>query len=73
MEVFAEHGIARTILSDNGQPYSGTLLRSLAQHLNVNQRFTPAYNPQSNGQVDGYTWKLYRFIYGLRLTTKNLG
>lgn len=53
-KVMAEHGIFGALLSDNGQPYSGTLLNSLCLHLFIKQRFSPAYHPQSNGLVERF-------------------
>ncbi|KAG1468800.1 hypothetical protein G6F56_003628 [Rhizopus delemar] len=62
LKTFAEHGIVRSILSDNGKPYSGLLLKKLADHLNINQKFTPAYHPQSNGLVERFMASLRNFI-----------
>ncbi|KAG1137458.1 hypothetical protein G6F37_011201 [Rhizopus arrhizus] len=53
-KVIGEHGLFRVVMSDNGSPYSGTLLKSLAAHLNVQQRFCPAYHAASNGLVERF-------------------
>ncbi|KAG2191102.1 hypothetical protein INT47_005009, partial [Mucor saturninus] len=61
-KVMAEHGIFGAMLSDNGQPYSGTLLKSLCLHLSIKQRFSPAYHPQSNGLVERFMATLRNLI-----------
>lgn len=61
-KVISEHGIFRQIFSDNGQPYSGTLLKTLCLHLSVKQKFSPAYHPQSNGLVERFMATLRNLI-----------
>ncbi|KAG0735863.1 hypothetical protein G6F16_012384 [Rhizopus arrhizus] len=61
-KIFGEHGVARCILSDNGKPYSGTLVKTLAEHLNIKQKFAPAYHPQSNGLVERFMATLRNLI-----------
>ncbi|KAG1325150.1 hypothetical protein G6F63_012280 [Rhizopus arrhizus] len=62
LKTFSEHGVVRAILSDNGKPYSGLLIKHLAEHLNINQKFAPAYHPQSNGLVERFMASLRNFI-----------
>lgn len=38
LQVIGEHGVFRSILSDNGPPYSGIMLKALANHLQINQK-----------------------------------
>ncbi|OBZ80653.1 hypothetical protein A0J61_11298, partial [Choanephora cucurbitarum] len=52
--IIGEHGLFRVLLSDNGAPYSGTLIRSLAKYLGIEQRFAPAYHASSNGLVERF-------------------
>jgi transposase InsO family protein len=60
--VFSEHGIPRVILSDNGPPYSSTLLEILALKLGIHHKFAPAYHPQSNGLVERFMSTLRNMI-----------
>ncbi|KAG1135854.1 hypothetical protein G6F37_012378 [Rhizopus arrhizus] len=50
------------IADDNGKPYSGLLVQKLAAHLQVKQRFTPAYHSQSNGLVERFMGTLRNLI-----------
>lgn len=60
--VIGEHWLFRAILSDNGPPYSGILMKALADHLQVHQRFATAYHPQSNGLVERFMETLKNMI-----------
>ncbi|KAG1061112.1 hypothetical protein G6F41_012434 [Rhizopus arrhizus] len=41
---------------------SGLLLNDLAKHLNIHQRFAPAYHPQANGHVERFMETLKNMI-----------
>lgn len=62
LRVIGEHGVFRAILSDNGPPYAGILMNALAKHLKIDQRFAPAYHPQSNGLVERFMETLKNMI-----------
>lgn len=49
-------------MSDNGQPYSGTLLKSLCLHLSIKQTFAPAHHAESNGLVERFMATLRNLI-----------
>ncbi|KAG1103030.1 hypothetical protein G6F42_017276 [Rhizopus arrhizus] len=61
-KIMAEHGVPRVIMSDNGQPYSSHLLKRLAEHLKIKQKYVPAYHPQSNGLVERFMETLRNMI-----------
>lgn len=60
--LFSEHGLPRILLSDNGSPYSPTLMQVVMMTLKVNQKYSPAYHPQSNGQVERFMSTLRQMI-----------
>ncbi|KAG1136116.1 hypothetical protein G6F37_012256 [Rhizopus arrhizus] len=62
LKIIGEHGIFRALLSDNGPPYSGVLIKALADHLRIKQKFAPAYHPQSNGLVERFMETLKNMI-----------
>ncbi|KAG0755733.1 hypothetical protein G6F57_013048 [Rhizopus arrhizus] len=62
LRVIGEHGVFRAILNDNGPPYAGILMNALAKHLKIDQRFAPAYHPQSNGLVERFMETLKNMI-----------
>jgi len=44
--------LPQEILSDNGPPYNDTRLQNLCIKLGIDQKYAPAYHPQSNGLVE---------------------
>lgn len=62
LNLFGHYGLVRCILSDNGKLYSGVLIQKLAAHLQVKQKFTPAYHPQANGLVERFMSTLRNMI-----------
>lgn len=62
LRLFSEHGAPRILLSDNGASYSSTLIKVLMMTLRVSHRYSPAYHPQSNGQVDRFMSTLCQMI-----------
>lgn len=46
IHIFSEHGFPRVMLSDNGSPYSASMLQVLCMKLGITQRYSPAYHPQ---------------------------
>lgn len=62
LSVIGEHGLFRTIMSDNGPPYSGILMKALADHLQVKQKFAPSYHAASNGLVEKFMETLKNMI-----------
>jgi transposase InsO family protein len=52
--ILTTSSVPESILSDNGAPYSSTLTRILCLKLGINQNFSPAYHPESNGLVERF-------------------
>ncbi|XP_072170046.1 uncharacterized protein [Diadema setosum] len=51
-QIFAEHGIPRTVISDNGPHYSSLQLREFAAAWNFNHSTSSPRRPQGNGFVE---------------------
>jgi hypothetical protein len=50
--VIAHHGAPTTIISDRGKPFMSKFTRSLCRQLDIDQRFSTAYHPQTDGQTE---------------------
>jgi hypothetical protein len=49
-------------LSDNGPPFGSSFVKKLAYAFHVDIKFTPAYQPQSNGLVERFMGTLRRLL-----------
>ena len=49
-----KYGAPSTLLSDNGSQFASKLFQTVCQRLGIDNRFTSAYHPQTNGQVERY-------------------
>ncbi|RWS18748.1 Retrovirus-related Pol polyprotein from transposon-like protein [Leptotrombidium deliense] len=48
-EIFAKHGNAKEILTDNGKNFVASMFANFLARRNIKHRFTTAYHPQANG------------------------
>lgn len=53
-EVFARFGMPKMVISDNGPPFPSDELTNFLRKNGINTRFSAAYHPNSNGQVERY-------------------
>ena len=49
-----KYGPPATLLSDNGSQFASKLFQTVCQRFGIDNRFTSAYHPQTNGQVERY-------------------
>ena len=54
VEVFARHGVPRTILTDQGSKFTSNLLQELHRAMGVKSVRTSPYHPQTDGLVERY-------------------
>ena len=52
LEVVSLVGIPQYVLTDNDTCFTARVFEALCSTLNIQQRFSPAYHPQSNGKVE---------------------
>ena len=52
LEVAGIFGLPRSIRSDNASQFVNTLIETLCALVNVDQQFSVAYRPQSNGKIE---------------------
>ena len=52
LEIFSRTGVPKTLLSDQGRQFTGSLVSILCKRLNVEKILTTPYHPQSNGCVE---------------------
>lgn len=50
--IFQEYGCPETLHSDNGGEFTGQVVKSLCQKMNIKQIHGAPYHPQSQGQVE---------------------
>lgn len=55
---YAFYGAPEAILSDNGSQFTSAIYRNFAKEHNVKLKFTTAYHPECNGQIE----RLHRWI-----------
>ena len=48
------YGPPRSVLTDNGPPFSGKFLQSACGLIGIRNLFTTTYNPKANGQAERY-------------------
>lgn len=60
--VFKLHGIPTSIISDRGSIFMSTFFTSLSQLLNINQKFSTAYHPQTDGQTERINSVLEQYL-----------
>jgi hypothetical protein len=48
------YGTPRLLLSDNGTQFNSKFFQACCQILGIHQKFTTAYHPQCNGQVERF-------------------
>ena len=53
-EVVLMHGPPLAMVSDRGTNFTSKLMRYFCKKLNIEQRFTTAYNPASNGETERF-------------------
>jgi transposase InsO family protein len=49
--------VPETITSDHGPQFTSNLWFQLCEMLNISQKQTTAYHPESNGAVERLLWK----------------
>ena len=49
-----KYGPPKTLLSDNGRQFTSKFFQSVCRLLGINNVFTSAYHPQTNGQAERY-------------------
>ena len=52
--LFSVFGIPDVIVSDNGSQFMSHIFRSFCSRNNIEQKFSPPYHPQSNGQAERF-------------------
>ena len=52
--VYCIFGGSSRILTDNGTEFKNKEMNAICEELGVKQVFSPAYNPQSNGRLEGW-------------------
>ena len=51
-EVFAKHGLPRTIVSDRDTRFTSEFFRDVCRYLQIEQSMSTAFHPQSDGQTE---------------------
>ena len=61
-EVFSCFGVPNTVVSDNGTMFTGKEFKDYCYSLAIEHIMTPAYNPRSNGQAEGFVYLFKRAL-----------
>jgi hypothetical protein len=48
------HGVPEAILTDQGSDFASTIVATLCKQLNIDKKFSSAYTPQGNGQIERF-------------------
>lgn len=51
-ELISKHGAPKILIADQGRNFTANLFRQLNKQSGIEHRFTTAYNPKANGQVE---------------------
>uniref|UniRef100_A0A915DR15 RNA-directed DNA polymerase n=1 Tax=Ditylenchus dipsaci TaxID=166011 RepID=A0A915DR15_9BILA len=64
--LFVRHGLPETLVSDNGTQFSSNVFRQFCKSNGVEQLFSPAYHPQSNGQAERFVATFKNALFKLK-------
>ncbi|CAH8288100.1 unnamed protein product [Schistosoma rodhaini] len=53
-QIFAQHGLPETIVTDNGSQFTSSQFREFCLQNSINHVRSPPYHPQSNGQAERF-------------------
>ncbi|SPC65294.1 related to transposon-encoded proteins with TYA, reverse transcriptase, integrase domains in various combinations [Ustilago sp. UG-2017b] len=62
--VYSKHGLPTSIVSDRGSEFTSHFWRSLSTLLGIENHFSSAYHPQSDGQTEHVNQVLEQFLRG---------
>ncbi|SOV06304.1 uncharacterized protein UDID_19619 [Ustilago sp. UG-2017a] len=62
--VYSKHGLPTSIVSDRGSEFTSHFWRSLSTLLGIENHFSSAYHPQSDGQTERIHQVLEQFLWG---------
>jgi hypothetical protein len=62
LQLFGRYGAPRALRSDQGPQFTAAVVRELLQLMGVDQQFTVAYRPQSNGIVERANGEVLRHL-----------
>ncbi|SOV04978.1 uncharacterized protein UDID_17813 [Ustilago sp. UG-2017a] len=62
--VYSKHGLPTSIVSDRGSEFASHFWRSLSTLLGIENHFSSAYHPQSDGQTERINQVLEQFLRG---------
>ncbi|SPC61966.1 uncharacterized protein UHOD_12133 [Ustilago sp. UG-2017b] len=62
--VYSKHGLPTSIVSDRGSEFTSHFWRSLSTLLGIENHFSSAYHPQSDGQTECVNQVLEQFLRG---------
>ncbi|SOV05179.1 uncharacterized protein UDID_17861 [Ustilago sp. UG-2017a] len=62
--VYSKHGLPTSIVSDRGSEFTSHFWRSLSTLLGIENHFSSAYHPQSDGQTERVNQVLEQFLRG---------
>lgn len=62
--VFKYHGVPQDIVSDRGSIFTSELTKSFAKVLGIQQKFSTAFHPQSDGQTERINAILEQYLRG---------
>lgn len=60
--VFRRFGLPQTAISDRGTQYNSAFLKELYRKLHIDQRFSTAYHPQTDGGTERVNQELEQFL-----------
>ncbi|SPC63566.1 related to transposon-encoded proteins with TYA, reverse transcriptase, integrase domains in various combinations [Ustilago sp. UG-2017b] len=62
--VYSKHGLPTSIMSDRGSEFTSHFWRSLSTLLGIENHFSSAYHPQSDGQTERVNQVLKQYLRG---------
>lgn len=63
LHLFTWEGLPRSIVTDQGRPFTSGLMRKLCQALGIRQKFTAIFHPHTDGPIERFNQTLKAMIW----------
>ena len=60
--VWKEHGLPSTVISDRGPQFASRFWEALCEHLEIERRLSPGFHPQTDGQMEHFNATMEEYL-----------
>ena len=60
--VWKDHGLPRTIVSDQGPQFASQVMTDLCKQLGISPKLSTAHHPQTDGQTEVVNWEVQQYL-----------